>query len=737
MLGRPGHKARPSQVASQMINQWSTELIALENLAAAPKEKHEAEAFFKVEAARYDTCMQELIRQVRLRTHKTAAVLEKVWQGNSGLLLRLMGQYHNQTVQTTKIRKEVEVLSADCIQRVEGSKNQLRNMAKSVEEAQDELMEKRVQISSLKKRLRKCENENERLLGLVKSFVEGDESVELDGADAAAHGHEGDLAEIDHNKQLIDSVNRELDTSFDGMDAEGRRKHNVIKKLDSAVRDLRRHYLQGLANLDQKIETADKEIQAEPMKEMVEKDPDPPPEMPVIVPPQGRRMPKDIREHMSYFPKVKCLASKASVNSLALQYLIGKVESDVEMDASEGPRLNSGSFLHTFLTSKFQLPNLVDMHVIQLVETLRRFNGKSYRITLFSDILGVGDPEEPPGIPERDLDFVMAFLGNLHKHGCFAGLDFESVDAPPESVQIAQQYIIGAARAVFGPVLYDRLFPVLSTICSMPHARVTDYNQWLDIDEVLKAVFTVRSEYLEFWRTKLAASFLVNCSYVQLDGSIVEQAPPPKADGEHADGEQAPAPAAAAAARPAADVDDDDEEDEEDEEEEGDEDADEDNDGTGEEAIEEAPKNPEGTPLLFDEGVCRVVEMVNPLLSAEEIKMVQQELFAFSHKYQFDALNHVWRQATDLVSGRTFFYNIKTKETTWASPFDDKPEYHDRVDLDILVAFAVQSRVIEQATKQQWEKKNATRQIAQWMDSILFALKVKKRDKKKAKRKKK
>ena len=35
---------RPSQVASQMINQWSTDLLALEKLAAAPKEKDEAEA---------------------------------------------------------------------------------------------------------------------------------------------------------------------------------------------------------------------------------------------------------------------------------------------------------------------------------------------------------------------------------------------------------------------------------------------------------------------------------------------------------------------------------------------------------------------------------------------------------------------------------------------------------------------------------------------------------------------
>merc|ERR1719231_1415386 len=121
---------------------------------------------------------------------------------------------------------------------------------------------------------------------------------------------------------------------------------------------------------------------------------------------------------MSHYPYARCLAAEKQVLHTILEFYIEKMANDKVMDSREQDRVSAPHFLFKLLSKKYCLPQLVDMHVTQFLESLRRF-GKHRRVQLFVGFLGVEEPDEPPPYKAWDLAFLLEVLEQFQDEGHF------------------------------------------------------------------------------------------------------------------------------------------------------------------------------------------------------------------------------------------------------------------------------------------------------------------------------
>ena len=203
-----------------MKNAWVNKLINNERWNDATGDDS-SEQFLQTQAKRYAIVFEELIRQVSLKSTKTATLLSKLWRHEQQLLDRVFQKYSKQTAQTMQVKGQIQQLSKECIAKVKQSQQRLQDMTKNVQDTQDELIEREVELKRLQRSLAQCVDENERLRAIIVSHIEKDQKVRISPEDEQANRVAG---AIDENEAILDRISEVMEDTFTQLDKEGRHK---------------------------------------------------------------------------------------------------------------------------------------------------------------------------------------------------------------------------------------------------------------------------------------------------------------------------------------------------------------------------------------------------------------------------------------------------------------------------------------------------------------------------------
>jgi hypothetical protein len=444
------------------------------------------------------------VQQTALESKDTATVLRTLWEGEKHLMGKVLAKYKTQTAQTTQARVEIEELSKNCIERVEKSQHELHHMSQSLEDTQNELIERQVEIQNLKKRLHSAADENERLAAIASNYIDGDEQVEFSDNNQQANA-------IDDNEKIIGEISNVLENAFQNLDEEATKKEMLLDNLSKALENLEMKYMGTMNLLSTSIKTASIGCQAEMENE--DEDQDPPPKMPIPRPVKGSNVPMEMRKMMTHFPYARCLASEGQVLQTIMEFYLEKAANDRIMDSREQDRVAAPQFLFRLLSKKYCLPALVDMHVTQFLESLLRF-GKHRRVQLFVGFIGLEKPDDPPPSPGSDLVFLLDVLDQFQTEG---HLSTEIVAACNSSgvIKIPRSAAIAITRDKLFPLLHDQTIKFCAAIGSI---RAKDLpSGFVDLDEVLRLIFARWRQCVEEWEVQLKVMFDKHRSFFEED----------------------------------------------------------------------------------------------------------------------------------------------------------------------------------------------------------------------------
>lgn len=512
-----------------------------------------------------------------------------------------------------QVKDQIQQLSKECIAKVKQSQQRLQDMTKDVQETQDELIEREVELKRLQRGLNQCMDENERLRAIIVSHIEKDHKADF------GKSRRGSQVEVivDENEAILEEISTVMESTFTQLDVEGQHKDYLLKKLAEALMELEKRYMETMRKLNssRKVKDFSVQVDIDPGMDGID---DPPPPMPQVPPPRGAHIPLALRGEMAQFPKSRCLASQQSVLKSILEMYHDKIAADAAQDKKGRPHTSAGLFMYMAFSRQYSLQALTDMHVAQFVESVRKYGPQHKRIKLFAGFIGAFEPDKAPAMDMRDLDFLLGFLKKLSDEGHF---DTDIITRMPVEYLIPRSVAIVVTRELFQSLLFGKTMALVTKVGGV--AQITDTVPTDDaesdadlvtrvrLDDVVAVVYSAWAALAEGWNAKLKELFDLHCTYYEVvrggAGGLKEEVP-------------------------------------------------------RETASEESLQ------FLRLDGFSTVLAELKVDLTASKLEELFGEACKETKRKRLAVAKRDWQKAVHASSNRLFFYNAKTNNTQWKDP---------------------------------------------------------------------
>lgn len=141
--------------------------------------------------------------------------------------------------------------------------------------------------------------------------------------------------------------------------------------------------------------------------------------IPTLLTKNASTVPYELRKLMSTFPHVLRIPSLEWTKQSILSIYFSKIRNDIKFQKQLIPEEKKSlpSYVHEYYTSQYGIPLVADMQIMVLLRACMLYASSSKRVWLFSEQIGLADPEKLPQFGVRDTDLILTIIASLQEQG--------------------------------------------------------------------------------------------------------------------------------------------------------------------------------------------------------------------------------------------------------------------------------------------------------------------------------
>lgn len=560
------------------LDTWIDEIIQLTEKSLPAKANPTTQDMVE-SIHRYDACFRELLRQTNTFSIDLTRLYAKLWIGVLSLIDSIVKIYHRHVTQTASLQEQARELIQQRQAQVAATKIKQEEEVLERTALRATIRNLEGELESVKSLNRELDRENRGLRALVETYIDSRdfdralfntlETNSVDSADKGDHERVGGGGRkrnaLDSTRAHMETLNHldvEINEILSSIQTEEDRQLAILSQVDTLLstneemlirfRSLNEQQrdeeggVMTVASKDMAIQVDEKDsfgiVDEDPASELSHEDiPEYPPgcvTIPSLFKPNSLAVPYELRNLMSTFPHVLRIPSLEWTKQSIFSIYFSKLRNDAKYSKSilcEGKRTLAG-YLHEYYTTLYGLPMIADMQIMILLRACILYAGSSRRVWLFSEQLGLADPEKLPSYGIRDTDLILTVISSLQDQGEFqpvhpsstiaknrsysdrsndyTGTPLSEGEQKDENPGIISSYIKRASALITAQSLFEKWLPdagteYLSKIRAMPNTKGSFH---VDFDDFLEITMEQWSLVKGIWTEHLACLYHYNSS---------------------------------------------------------------------------------------------------------------------------------------------------------------------------------------------------------------------------------